>query len=192
MANLLSATFSRLPHTLLQTIKIASCLGYQVEEDTIKSLNSNHEVLPFDMISQLEIGVKEGILEKAGGVYAFVHDILHQTVYDLIKPDNRKLLHKTIGDTLLENQASNSSLSSSDSLLKAVDQINIYIKDCNTSPSCEKCSQYAHANASAAKLAMAAYTFEQGKCCSVKHESNVSIHILMFLSSALQQKHTLM
>ena len=147
----------------MQTIKIASCLGFQVEEDTITALNSDHEVLPFDMISQLELGVKEGILEKAGGVYAFVHDILHQAVYDLIKPDNRTLLHKTIGDTLLENHASNSSLSSSDSLLKAVDQINIYIKDCNTSPSCEQCSQYSHANAKAAELVMTAQSFEQGK-----------------------------
>ncbi|KAL7543135.1 hypothetical protein ACHAXR_012438 [Thalassiosira sp. AJA248-18] len=107
VAELLTTTFSQLPFTLMQTMKIVSCLGSQVEESTIDALNARNEVLSFDMHEELPSAVKEGIMEKAGPVYQFTHDIIQQTVYDLIPATNRILLHKTLGKALLKSASNN-------------------------------------------------------------------------------------
>ena len=69
VANLLATTINELPPTLLETVKIISCLGYQVEESTITTLDSKNKLLPFNMLAELPQAVAEGILEKAGPVY---------------------------------------------------------------------------------------------------------------------------
>lgn len=69
VVNLLTTTINELPLTLLQTVKIISCIGYQVEESTIMALDSRNKLLSFNMLSELPRAVAEGILEKAGPVY---------------------------------------------------------------------------------------------------------------------------
>ena len=69
VVNLLATTINELSVTLLQTVKIISCLGYQVEESTIVALDSSNKLLPFNMLAELPRAVAEGILEKAGPVY---------------------------------------------------------------------------------------------------------------------------
>jgi predicted ATPase len=156
VAELLTTTFNQLPSELMKTLKIASCLGCQVEKSTIDALDSRNEVLPFSMLNQLELAIKEGILEKAGPLYQFTHDIIQQTLYELIPAGSRILLHKTIGKNLLKCAARNSTIH-----ILAVDQINIFCKD--SSPSPEERSQFANANYLAAKFAISASSFEQGK-----------------------------
>jgi predicted ATPase len=156
VAQLLTATFGQLPSTLMQTLKVLSCLGSQVEESTIDALDFRNEVIPFNMWIELPAAVKEGILERAGPVYQFTHDIVRQTIYDLIPPDDRKLLHKNIGKTLLKSTANNPSVHN-----LAIDQINIFCKDCIPSP--EECQIFAQSNAAAAKFAVSASSFEQGE-----------------------------
>ena len=103
VAELLTTTFAQLPSTLMKTVKIASCLGSQVEESTIEAMNSRQEILPFNMVHELHQAVKEGIMEKAGPVFQFTHDCIQQTIYELIPLESRKLLHKTIGKSLLKS-----------------------------------------------------------------------------------------
>ncbi|KAL7529436.1 hypothetical protein ACHAXR_005476, partial [Thalassiosira sp. AJA248-18] len=91
VAGLLTSTFNRLPITLMKTLKIISCFGNQIDDSTIDAINSGHQVLPFDMQNELQQAVKEGMLEKAGPIFRFSHDLIHQTLYDLIPADNRKL-----------------------------------------------------------------------------------------------------
>ena len=50
----------------MQTVKIVSCFGSQVDESTVIALNSEQKVLPFDMLNEMNKAVKEGVvLEKA-------------------------------------------------------------------------------------------------------------------------------
>jgi len=156
VAKLLTTTFSKLPFHLMQTISIVSCLGTQVEESTIIALNSRGEILPFDMLNELEHAVKEGIMEKAGPMYQFTHDIIHQTVYNLTPSDDLRTLHKSIGNGLLQSAMKNPTIH-----LIAVDQINIFCKD--GSLSLEECAQYAHANATAAESAIESCSFEKAR-----------------------------
>eukprot|EP00579_Thalassiosira_antarctica_P013053 CAMPEP_0201946684 /NCGR_PEP_ID=MMETSP0903-20130614/54545_1 /ASSEMBLY_ACC=CAM_ASM_000552 /TAXON_ID=420261 /ORGANISM="Thalassiosira antarctica, Strain CCMP982" /LENGTH=247 /DNA_ID=CAMNT_0048489789 /DNA_START=286 /DNA_END=1026 /DNA_ORIENTATION=+ len=143
---LLTTSFSQLSSTLMRTVKMLSCLGSQVEESTINALVSRNEVLSFNMQNELALAVKEGIMEKAGPVYQFTHDIIQQTIYELIPSHHRKLLHKAIGKDLLKSAANDSTMH-----LLATDQINLFCKDGD--PSLEECSQFAISNATAAKFA---------------------------------------
>ena len=109
------------------------------------------------MKPKLDLAVKEGLLEKAGPLYAFSHDLIHQTLYDSMSAGSRLLLHKVTGNKLLEcSDDANHSMH-----LLAVDQINIYCKDDQLSH--EERSEYARANAGAAHYAMAGSSFEKGE-----------------------------
>ena len=69
VADLLTTTFSQLPSELMQTVKVISCLGSQIEESTVELMNNRNSVLPFDMHGPLDQAIKEGILERNGCVY---------------------------------------------------------------------------------------------------------------------------
>jgi len=158
VAKLLTTTFDKLPASLMKTVQIMSCLGPQVEKSTIELLNLDQQFLPFDMIHELDRAVTELILEKAGPVFQFTHDIIQHTIYDLIPLASRKLLHKTVGDALLRSAADNPTIH-----LLAIEQINMYCShrgDGDLSP--EERAQYSECNAAAAKLAIATSDFEQG------------------------------
>ncbi|KAL9184866.1 hypothetical protein ACHAXT_002643, partial [Thalassiosira profunda] len=87
----------------------------------------------------------------------FTHDIIKQTIYDLIPPTIRSLLHKSIGKNLLEAAASNNPTIH----LLAVAQINLFCKDGTPSP--EERSQFASCNSQAAKYAIACSSFEEAR-----------------------------
>jgi len=156
VAELLTTRFDQLPVAMMKTLNIASCLGHQLEESTIVALNSRNEVLPFSMQHQLQLAIQEGIMEKAGPLYQFTHEIIRKTIYEHIPPEHCKLLHKMIGESLLNSGPVN------DIYLLAVDQINIYCKDAVLSQ--EKRSQHASINATAAKFTMASSSFERARC----------------------------
>jgi len=159
VAELLTSTFSQLPPKMMQAVKIASCLGSQVEESTINALNSRNELLSFNMQNEMQLAVREGIMETAGPVYQFTHDIVQQTIYELIPSDNRANLHKMIGMNLFKSDATKNNPTIH---LLAMDQINIFCKGRdNHCP--EEREQFAKNNVVAAKFAIAASSFEQAR-----------------------------
>jgi predicted ATPase len=156
VAELLTSTFSRLPSELMKALKIISCIGFQVDEAAIAALDSRKKVLPFEMMRQLHIAVQMGMMESAGPIYQFTHDIIQQTIYDLIPLSSRKLLHMKIGKELLEMAGESDATH-----LLAIDQINLFCKD--GIPSQEERPMYAQSNCKAAKLAMATSSFDQAR-----------------------------
>ena len=86
-------------------------------------MDSRNEFPSFNMQNELPLSVNEGIMEKAGPVYQFTHDIIQQTIYELIPSHNRNLLHKRIGKNLLKFAVNNPTIH-----LLATDQINIFAK----------------------------------------------------------------
>lgn len=87
------------------------------------------------------------------------HDIIQQTIYELIPEGNKKLLHRSIGTSLLQFAANNPTIH-----LLAVDQINLSCKDMQTiTMPIQERSTFAQANVTAAKMAIASSSFEQGR-----------------------------
>eukprot|EP00581_Thalassiosira_minuscula_P014649 CAMPEP_0183717158 /NCGR_PEP_ID=MMETSP0737-20130205/10846_1 /TAXON_ID=385413 /ORGANISM="Thalassiosira miniscula, Strain CCMP1093" /LENGTH=1487 /DNA_ID=CAMNT_0025946545 /DNA_START=29 /DNA_END=4489 /DNA_ORIENTATION=+ len=156
VAELLTTTFSQLPSSMMKALEIVSCLGYQIDESTIDLLNIGQKLLPFNMRNELELALKEGIMEKAGPIYQFTHDIIQSTIYQLLPQDYCKLIHKSLGMCLLKSASNDASVH-----LLAVDQINIYCKD--TSLTQAERSEFASINTTAAKFAIAASSFEQAR-----------------------------
>ena len=105
------------------------------------------------------------MLEKAGPLYAFSHDLIHQTLYDSMSAGSRRLLHKKVGKSLLESTGDdNHSMH-----LLAVDQINVFLRDGEDDQlSHEERSEYANTNATAAHYSMAGSSFEKGECLPSK------------------------
>ena len=155
VAGLLTHTFNKLPLQLQKTMEIVSCLGYQVEDSIIEALNSAKTLVPFDMLIEMDLAVKEGLLEKAGPMWQFTHDILQQTIYHLTPTDERKLLHKTLGIHLHKAANGNPAIH-----LMAADQSK-FVKRDNLSP--EECTLFAECNATAAKFAAASSNFRQSE-----------------------------
>lgn len=82
-----------LPRDVIDTLKVASCFG-QIDVSTIRRIDLG-KFAP-DLFKALEVAVKEGILEKAGPLYAFSHDMLQESTYGLIPQEERGPLHKKI------------------------------------------------------------------------------------------------
>lgn len=118
VAELLARKLHQLPKDILQTLKICSCLGSQVNRSTIRRLDSGN--LPFSLLESLDAAVNEGLMEKAFHLYRFVHDILKESVYNLIPESGRMNLHKKLGLTLIKYSEDISEVASI-----AVDQINV-------------------------------------------------------------------
>ncbi|KAL7535547.1 hypothetical protein ACHAXR_009149 [Thalassiosira sp. AJA248-18] len=160
VAELLTTRFNKMAFPLCQTMKIVSCLGYQASSSTIDLLNLGHQV-PFNMQDALHTAINEGFMEKAGPLFQFTHDIIRETIYDLIPVENRRLLHRCIGYSLMQFADNDPSI-----YLLAVDQINFYSKDFSVLDPDER-SSIARINVTAAKFARDASSFEQGKFKSV-------------------------
>lgn len=90
-----------------------------------------------------------------------LYQVTH-TIYDLIPPESRKLLHKIIGTSLLKSAVGNPATH-----LLATDQLNIYCKDGELSQ--EERSLFSSVNATAAEFAAAISSFEQGEFFNCEH-----------------------
>ncbi len=154
VAELLARKLRQLPKDILQTLKICSCLGSQVNRSTIRRLDSGN--LPFSLLESLDAAVNEGLMEKAFHLYRFVHDILKESVYNLIPESGRMNLHKKLGLTLIKYSEDISEVASI-----AVDQINV-CKD-HVDLSMEERSLFAQLNLNEGKKSTAMSSFAQAR-----------------------------
>ena len=119
----------------------------------LKSL-SNNILSPVSFVCcQLDLFITN--LKLTHAFPQFTHDLLKQSIYDTIDQEARKILHKTIGQMLLE-----SGTKSPEFHLIAVDQINIFCNDCSLSQ--EERPRFAAHQLHAAKIALKESNFEQG------------------------------
>ena len=156
VVELLTRKLMQLPRDVIETLKVVSCFG-QVNVSTIQLLNLG-QFVP-DMIEALESAVKEGIVEKAGPIFAFSHDMLQESTYNLIPMDEKKSLHKKIGKSLVQDPgiAHNAELCA-----LAVDQIN-RCKDLDDILDPIERALFARLNLAAGKNSVATSSYEQAR-----------------------------
>jgi len=152
VVELLSTKLRQLPHDVIESLKIASCFG-QISLSTIELLDLGWFVP--NLLEALETAVQEGILEKAGPLFAFSHDMLQESTYQLIPKDERDELHKSIGKSLVQDPgvADNAELCA-----LAVDQTNM----CKLSEPVDR-ALFARLNLAAGKHCIAASSYEQAR-----------------------------
>ena len=156
VVELLTRKLRQLPHDLIETLKVVACIG-QINVATIKLLDLG-QFVP-DMLEALESATKEGIVERAGPIFAFTHDLLQESTLNLIPEYEKLLLRKQIGKSLVQvpdvaNYAGLCTL--------AVDQINM-CKDIDGMMDPVERALFAQLNLAAGKHAIAASSYERGR-----------------------------
>jgi len=154
VAELLVRNLHQLSQTVLLTLKILSCFGFQVSASMIALLSTNG--FSFNLVEALELAVKEGLVEHAGGMFSFTHDALQEACYALIPESGRKRLHKKIGTTLIKYADNDQALT-----LVAVDQVNMCKDDGLLCP--EERYLFARHNLEAGKQSIVASNFAQAR-----------------------------
>lgn len=103
VAGLLMSKLLNLDKNVLDCLIMASCFGTQINMPIMELLEGLRGVT--NVGANLDIGVEEGILEKAGPLYMFSHNSLQQTVYGITPQNSRNQLHLDIGSTLISKSA---------------------------------------------------------------------------------------
>ncbi|KAL7550515.1 hypothetical protein ACHAWF_013734 [Thalassiosira exigua] len=150
VVELLAIKLKKLPTDVLTALKVMACFGSQIMTSVIELLDLE-QFVP-SMQAALELAVKEGIIEKAGPAFAFIHDTLQESTYNLIHATERNRLHKMIGMSLAHDP---------EVIKLAVDQINI-CKDSGILNPIEK-AQFARLNLTAGKNAVRTSSYEQAR-----------------------------
>jgi len=120
VAEFLAHRLSCLDKEILDAMKVCACIGFQVDELLFPLLQLGHFVPDFE--KSIYLALEEGLMDKAGPIYAFSHDVLRESAYKLIPESDRKPLKKRIGLCLAQHadMANNADICT----IAAVDQVN--------------------------------------------------------------------
>ena len=114
VAELLTKKLRGLPHDVIEALKVSALVG-QMNASTMQILDPGQFVSIFWEV--LDSAVGEGIIDKLtvrpngrSGVlnwnmectFTFSHDMLQESIYNLISTDKRILLHKKIRHNLMQ------------------------------------------------------------------------------------------
>ncbi|MCP4130395.1 MAG: AAA family ATPase, partial [bacterium] len=104
VVDLMAGKIKSLSGTTREVLKIAACIGSRFNLETI----SITLVKSIDMVlDDLREAVTEELVTVSGDWYNFQHDKIQEAAYSLIREEDKKELHHTIGTLLLEKTAGN-------------------------------------------------------------------------------------
>eukprot|EP01082_Thalassiosira_pseudonana_P006092 g5506.t1.1.5e174189.1.5e1746aa g5506 g5506.t1 contig2:668135-670873(+) len=99
VAELLTKDMLLLPAPMQKILRILSCFGTQCDETIVYQLST---CKAYECLQEgIESAIGENMLEKRGHTFCFPHDILQQTVYESMSPEERASCHHEIGVALL-------------------------------------------------------------------------------------------
>lgn len=97
IASFIITIISTLQPNVLQSLRILSCFGYNIDVAILGLLDTSC-IVPFGGIrNPLRHLVDIGMIEMAGGLVSFTHDLIQQHVYEGIALPQRQNLHFGIG-----------------------------------------------------------------------------------------------
>ena len=132
VAELYSYKLRRLPRDILRGIQILSCFGFQVDQQVLDFVADYDGIDSVDMNAALHIATSEGLIERAGPLISFTHDMILNAAIETIQEDDLiPLLRKLI--TVLIKEASATGFLNS-VLFVAVDLINRVGSEFTTDP----------------------------------------------------------
>jgi len=176
VVELMAGKIKKLPEQVQDALKLAACIGNQFELSTLavvaakspkETALSLHAamleglIVPLnDAYKTVELGVEVQPLTPTGAAntnlacYQFVHDRVQQAAYVLIPPESKQLVHRQVGQLLLQNTPSNQI---EEKIFAIVNQLNKSIDLINTQP--EK-NELAKLNLIAGKKAKASAAYQ--------------------------------
>ncbi|KAL3800186.1 hypothetical protein HJC23_001107 [Cyclotella cryptica] len=170
VAQLMKRNLQILPEITIWALMLLSCLGSKTDESLLMLL-ADH----IDMIEVLAVAIDRNIIEKQGQVYRFSHDILEQSVYDMMSRQEQNNTHLFIGLELLAKSNEFQTSHSRPVMHIAIDQINraktlgnsqLYYSD-----------RYADLNLKAAESSMSVFDFASALSYSEHGISFLADHV---------------
>ena len=97
VAELLSYKLTTICPDVLSVTQVLSCFGSHVDIEVLEAVKCYDGGTGSTLMPALHSAVEEGLIEKAGPTYAFSHDVIRQTAFDLIPAaDQGQLLQKLV------------------------------------------------------------------------------------------------
>ncbi|MEW6491278.1 MAG: AAA family ATPase [Cyanobacteriota bacterium] len=118
VVDLMLLKIQKLPENTQETLKIAACTGNQFElrslasicqkslRETVESLHAaiaENLVVPLGNMGDVELAIAGKLPSTQPLEYKFVHDRIQQAAYCLIAEQDKPLVHRQIGQILLQN-----------------------------------------------------------------------------------------
>ena len=99
MAELLTRRLLRLPKSVRSALHVLSIFGSSVSMQVLSHVRDvcGHA----DIIAELDVAIREGLVEKTGGACRFVHDMIQQSVHSGVDSNVRSSMLHEISETLL-------------------------------------------------------------------------------------------
>ncbi len=120
VVGLLSEKIKRLPRSILDTLKVCSCIGGSFDVETVSSAMGK----PLQtVLADLSRAVELGFIGITGSQYKFQHDRIRETSYSFITDDERPVLHNRIGRIIFNSSADG--INFRNNLFHIVDQMNL-------------------------------------------------------------------
>ncbi|KAL7469599.1 hypothetical protein ACHAXS_009844 [Conticribra weissflogii] len=97
VASFIISNISTLQPEMLHTLRVLSCLGFHSDLAVIDLLNSSCVAPSKGFRACLHYLMNLGVIEMAGGLVSFTHDLIQQHIYEGLELNQRRNLHYDIG-----------------------------------------------------------------------------------------------
>lgn len=124
VAMLFRDSIYKLSDDVQDALSVMACFGASLDDVLVDSLE---QALPIELITPLNIAVKEGLLDKINCQYRFCHDYVQDAAYNVIMPQEKCLHHFQHGLSLAKLYLVEVSMGqdNDDTLFAAVNQLNL-------------------------------------------------------------------
>lgn len=122
VAELYSFKLQRLSKDILLGVQILSCFGFQVDQQVLDFVANYDGKESIDMNAALQVAMSEGLIERAGHLVSFTHDMILKASIDSICEDDLIPLLRKLITVLIKEASASGTLDSV--LFVAVDLIN--------------------------------------------------------------------
>lgn len=120
VASLIASNLSSLTPTFQQVLRTLSCFGVQSDLPLIQILDKQKP--EWKISSSLDGLIDSGILDRAGPIVRFTHDLIQQTVYESMPIDRRKTHHLELGELLAAEANFDSSIEAESAIMGQIQQ----------------------------------------------------------------------
>ena len=122
VAELFTHKLRRLPVDVMMGLSVLSCFGCQVEKHTLNFVQTYDGKCSADIMEAVRVGERECLIDRAGEIFAFSHDLIQKAAFDLIPPNELVSLLQQLAAALITGATAEGEIDSV--IFVAVDIIN--------------------------------------------------------------------
>lgn len=112
VAELFAFKLRKLPQDILLGVQIVGCFGRQVDQRLLSLVKNYDGENSVDINAAIHVALNEGLVERAGNIFSFAHDLILKATVDSISEDDLVPLLRKLIYALVEKATGTASLDS--------------------------------------------------------------------------------